>query len=118
MSWTNPPTRFTKTVSGDIEKQTKRFSLILLRNLVLRSPIDSGRFRNNWLVGLNQKDGRQLKSTGNQAVQRGSQKIKSHKAGGSVWISNNLPYARRLNEGWSQQAPANFVEKAIARVTK
>lgn len=34
----------------------------------------------------------------------------------TIFISNNLPYIRRLNEGHSQQAPAGFVEDSIAAV--
>jgi hypothetical protein len=29
------------------------------------------------------------------------------------YIQNNVPYIERLNDGWSSQAPAGFVEKAI-----
>lgn len=35
---------------------------------------------------------------------------------GAVYISNNVPYIGRLNEGSSGQAPAGFVQSAIARV--
>ena len=31
----------------------------------------------------------------------------------TVYISNNLPYIQRLNDGYSQQAPENFVESAV-----
>lgn len=31
----------------------------------------------------------------------------------SFVIQNNVPYIGRLNRGWSEQAPANFVEKAV-----
>ena len=34
---------------------------------------------------------------------------------GNVNITNNVPYIRRLNEGSSSQAPAAFVQSAIAR---
>jgi hypothetical protein len=33
--------------------------------------------------------------------------------GTTVWISNNLPYMDRLNNGHSTQAPVGFVEMAI-----
>lgn len=31
-----------------------------------------------------------------------------------AYISNNVPYILKLNEGWSQQAPSAFVQAAIA----
>jgi hypothetical protein len=33
--------------------------------------------------------------------------------GQTVFISNNLPYIQRLNEGDSTQAPAGFVDRAV-----
>ncbi|HEX2242748.1 MAG TPA: hypothetical protein VHK27_05760 [Gammaproteobacteria bacterium] len=32
-------------------------------------------------------------------------------------IQNNVPYIERLNDGWSSQAPAGFVEKAALAAT-
>jgi hypothetical protein len=34
---------------------------------------------------------------------------------GRVYITNNVPYITRLNEGYSRQAPRGFVQKAIAK---
>jgi hypothetical protein len=40
-------------------------------------------------------------------------KIKTSRLFQNIWFSNNAPYIGRLDQGWSRQAPANFVEKAI-----
>ena len=37
------------------------------------------------------------------------------KAGGVEYITNNLPYAERLEYGYSQQAPAGMVRVTAAR---
>lgn len=34
---------------------------------------------------------------------------------GSTFSTNNVPYIRRLNEGWSNQSPTGFVQIAIER---
>lgn len=34
----------------------------------------------------------------------------------TLWLVNNLPYIQRLNEGWSKQAPAKFVERSIGEI--
>lgn len=121
MTWTNPPKNFKRAVKKDIQNHTKRVALKLLRSLVTESPIDLGRFNLNWLVGLNRKDSRIINRTDlgkTIAISTGGAIIKKHKSFGSIWISNNLPYARKLNQGHSSQAPANFVEKATARAVK
>lgn len=35
-----------------------------------------------------------------------------------TYIVNGMPYAGRLNEGWSSQAPAGFVELAVAETDR
>lgn len=30
-----------------------------------------------------------------------------------IYITNNVPYINRLNNGWSQQSPAGFVDRAV-----
>ncbi len=37
--------------------------------------------------------------------------------GGRLFLSNNVPYISRLNDGSSGQAPAGFVQAAIARAS-
>lgn len=118
MSWKNPPTRFSKTVNRDIDKEQRRVSLIILRELIIESPRDTGRFVNNWIVGLGNASSNTFKGvdpTGLKAMTKGTGKINKSKSGKSIFITNNLPYAVRLNQGHSQQAPANFVERAIER---
>jgi hypothetical protein len=39
-------------------------------------------------------------------------------ADGAAFVSNNVPYIRRLDEGWSAQAPAGFVKAAIERAVR
>jgi hypothetical protein len=53
------------------------------RRLKLASPVDTGRFRSSW-------------------------QIEQQEFSGSV--SNNLPYAERLANGWSKQAPAGWID--------
>jgi hypothetical protein len=35
------------------------------------------------------------------------------KAGDTIYLTNNLPYIRRLEEGYSQQAPAGMVALTV-----
>ncbi len=39
--------------------------------------------------------------------------LATKKPGQKIYITNNLPYIRRLNDGYSKQAPAGFVERAV-----
>ena len=123
MTWVSPPKKFAKTVEGDLNRHAKRLGIQILRSLTFVSPVDTGRFRNNWVVGIKRRNKETLGSTKSEtkfagaALQRGINVLKSYKTG-SIFVSNNLPYAGRLNDGHSTQAPANFVQKAIAKVIK
>ncbi|MDH3375357.1 MAG: HK97 gp10 family phage protein [Gammaproteobacteria bacterium] len=122
MGWKNPPTKYTRAARKDVEKATRRTAFQLLRELIIISPVDSGRFVANWVVGLGKANPISTTSTDkpkSTTLQREAPAIRRFKVRQrSIWLSNNLPYAGRLNEGWSSQAPANFVQKAIAKVTK
>ncbi|MCP4256815.1 MAG: hypothetical protein GY774_04710 [Planctomycetes bacterium] len=121
MTWVKPLTTFTKVVEKDIQRKSKRLALQLLRGLIMASPKDTGRFINNWIVGLGRKDSTTLQSVDpgrTRAYARGLKQLKSMKKLTSVWLSNNLPYADKLNQGHSGQAPLNFVEREIKKVRK
>lgn len=81
--------------------------------VVLATPVDTGRARANWQVGLNApKRGALLENFdkgGSSTISRNRTAARGTRAGETVYISNNLPYINRLNEGYSAQAPANFV---------
>ena len=118
MAWTKPPSVHKRQVRVDSDKMAKRVALKILRILTIVSPVDTGRFKANWRVGIASRDTRatrQQDKSGGPTFGKGASKIQRAKRGATLFISNNLPYAKRLNEGSSQQAPANFVEQAIKK---
>ena len=99
------------------EKISDAISLIAmfcLRGIVQKSPVDTGRFRSNWQVSKNVPRTTKLNSTKeNQAatIARGQRIIETFdlKNDRMIIIQNNLPYANRLENGWSKQAPNGMV---------
>lgn len=99
-----------------------------LQAIVLPTPVDEGRARSNWLVTVGSPSGITIEphvkgskgSTGDAnvrvTIEQGTAQIGTYASPdqGAVYISNNLPYIVRLNQGWSAQAPAGFVEIGIA----
>lgn len=117
MSWKGiNPKDFPKAIERDVSKKAREAAMEILRNLTFVSPIDTGRFINNWLVGIGTKNNRTLKGTRGDPISRGNKVLLTHTKFKEIWISNNLKYAVPLNNGHSGQAPANFVEKAVAQV--
>ncbi len=76
-----------------------------------------GRARGNWQVGIStEKEGEtnQIDSVGASTISNGRAILAGYKLGQRVIINNNVPYIVPLNSGSSTQAPAGFVEKAVA----
>jgi hypothetical protein len=104
---------FVKRAEGNMDIVVRKIALDLLTALVKRSPVDTGRFRGNWVVQEaivpTTSD-----STEDNAVETGSVEIARFRAGGRLYILNHLPYSIALERGHSQQAPAGMVRITVA----
>ena len=90
------------------------------KRLVQKSPVSTGRFRNNWNISNAMPDLSTTEATApgiNQS--RSASNVFNIKANGqTVYLTNALPYAYRIEyEGWSKtKAPAGVVRVTIAEI--
>lgn len=71
-----------------------------------------GRFRGNWQLGIgSMPDGvlNRVDPDGGAVRAEIKAAIPAKAAGNVFWLANNLPYAERLENGWSTQAPTGMV---------
>ena len=91
--------------------------LELQTSMVEMAPVDSGRFKNNWQVGLgsiNTDTSASPDVSGAGSINRAKAALANYKAGETIYLTNSLPYAYRLEyEGWSKQAPGGFVRLTV-----
>lgn len=121
MSYKNFELQFNKELVDTDEKIEDAISLIAmdsLRSIVKMSPVDTGRFRNNWIVSKNRMNPATNNTTdksGSASITRGTQTIETfeYKKDRSIIIQNNLPYANKLENGSSTQAPEGMVAKTL-----
>jgi hypothetical protein len=76
-----------------------------------------GQFRGNWQLTLNQTTDvalERIDPAGTASLQDGQRLLGNLKAFDTVHIQNNLPYAIRLEEGWSSQSPQGMVALTVA----
>lgn len=109
---------FVKTVKAREDIVVRKLGLDILSSVVRMSPVDTGRFRGNWQVGLTAPVTGTLATldkSGAATIARGNQVLSQAKSGGVIYINNNLPYAQRLEYGWSKQAPSGMVRITLAR---
>tara|TARA_R100000951_G_C2598477_1_gene167400 strand:- start:468 stop:848 length:381 start_codon:yes stop_codon:yes gene_type:complete len=101
----------TDTIRGTLLSFTKR--------VIKETPVDTGRLRGNWQSSLNVPQNVPIErvqktKTSGVAVQESSEKLSKLNIGDIFWFTNNLPYARRIEEGWSKQAPAGMLRTNFA----
>lgn len=113
-------------VVGQLENFTEdlitRLTLEAVAQLVPDTPIDTGWARSNWVpsIGSSVDETTGTPENVSQAVQEAglATVATQYRLPNTVFISNNVPYITRLNEGSSAQAPAGFVQNAIARAIR
>ena len=106
-------------VNENVSRLVRRVALAVDTAVVLATPVDTGRARANWQVGIGSAQAGTLSAPGDagqavsQALAQAQGIISSYAGQGTIHITNNLHYIKDLNEGSSRQAPAGFVEAAI-----
>lgn len=109
-----------------VDRIVRTAALVVDQVVVLATPVDTGRARSNWLVSVGVPRGGVIEpySPGNQlglgenanangALQQARTAVLVRPEGVPIYIVNNVEYLPQLNNGSSQQAPANFVEIGV-----
>jgi hypothetical protein len=103
--------------AGDkAELVVRKTALELQSGMVERSPVDTGRFKGNWACGIgtiNTDTSQGEDKSGQGALGRTATTLQGWKPGQTIVLSNSLPYARRLENGWSDQAPGGMVRLTV-----
>lgn len=110
--------RFVERAKAAPDTVVRKVALGLHRDIVMGTPVDTGRARASWGVGLNRYEGMDVTVTdrhGAQTILRGAARLNSYQPGDSVWIGSRLPYIERLEYGHSNQAPRGMVRLALTR---
>lgn len=120
--------RLAKGISVNADAHVRKVALAIDATVVMATPVDEGRARSNWQVAVDAaptgtveayspgKEGSTGGANAREAIAQAERAIAQYVGGkptSAIHITNNLPYIRRLNDGWSAQAPAAFVERAV-----
>lgn len=119
MTFSSDLRRIAKKTNRKLDDMVRFVAVESLDSVVRLSPVDTGRFRGNWQLTKNFPASGTLDVTdtsGRATVNKGKAVASSVDAGDSAYIVNNLPYAQRLENGWSQQAPQGMVKRTVRRL--
>ena len=128
---------FARRANMSVEKTVKGTSIKLFSAVIKSSPVDSGRFRNNWFASgkYPSTDVTSYRGTaGDAAIARVVSYINGAAGGVEFTLANNLPYAHMLEyggynpnlvgpqqstsktvNGYSRQAPNGMVRVNVAK---
>lgn len=94
-------------------------------DLAFKTPVDTSQALSNWIVTLDRpssakiepyfhgEKGSSQRASAAETINAAKFVLKNKKPGQPIYITNNQPYIKWLNEGNSGQQPEGFVERAI-----
>lgn len=97
----------------------------IVGDLAFKTPVDTSQALSNWIVTLDSpsdnkikphfpgEGGSTQKASAAETINQARKVLSGKRPGQKIYITNNLPYIKRLNEGYSKQAPAGFVERSV-----
>ncbi|MGM7282561.1 HK97 gp10 family phage protein [Pseudomonas guariconensis] len=119
--WSTPPSLFAGLMEEALTQRVRVIALAMLNEIVLRSPVDTGRFRGNNIVSVGAPvytSSVNVDLTGSETIQQGVRVMTGLEPYTQVFIQNNLPYAVPLEDGHSQQAPAGIYAVSFNSVSQ
>lgn len=122
------------------QQLVRKVSLEVLRRVVLKTPVDTGRARGSWQTTVNRppieekevasytkqtgetvsgytRGKRGTDKTGSRVINQGLLVLTNYRLGQTVFISSNLSYIEALEHGHSKQAPAGMVAVTLAELS-
>lgn len=116
--------KWAKGAAADIEQLNKAVILELFTSVILDTPVLEGRLRGNWLITSDDPATGTVEVTDptGEKTKRNVENFVRAMSGTqnfSVYLTNNLPYAYRIEyDGWSKnKAPEGMVRKNFIRIT-
>lgn len=119
--------QYADSIPEQLNAIKQEYAIEAATELVPSTPVDTGRARGNWQAGLSRRPvgevvgvyggrgGLNLGARGDASIEQIRRVVRQSKPRQRIYITNNVPYIQRLNEGYSTQAPARFVQMALQR---
>ena len=105
--------KFAKSMDIELETVVRKLAFEIYKGVTQKTPVDTGRAKANWMLGYGSINSTITNNTTFTAVQppKGSGKR-------PIYITNNLPYINKLENGSSKQAPTGMVNLTMNEVQR
>jgi hypothetical protein len=119
--------KFERKTTRKLTQVGRKVALELFKRVIYKTPVDSGRARANWQVTIGAQASGTVEiddKSGGATMSKATAASAGFKAGDTIYLTNNLPYIRKLEEGgypdgpktvggFSRQAPAGMVALTV-----
>ena len=117
MSFASDLRRFANLTSQKMETVVKASLVRIGTSIVVKSPVDTGRFKSNWLASYGTADttvSMSVDPSGQASINRLKISVQGLTFREHFYFTNSLPYAKGLEYGDSMQAPSGMVRISVA----
>jgi hypothetical protein len=108
--------KFERKTARKLELAARNIALELFKRVIKKTPVDKGRARTNWQGSIGLPVLGTVETTdknGGATMAKVVSASAGFEVGDTIYLANNLPYIRKLEEGSSQQAPAGMVALTV-----
>lgn len=94
-------------------------ALKILRGVVLKTPVDTGRARGNWQAAVNSEPTAEINrqdKEGESTIEEGGKSIANAVIGDTIFITNNVPYVLYLEEGTDKMPPQKMLAHTLQEI--
>jgi hypothetical protein len=110
---------FVTETTANAEAVLRAVAVSILQQLVMRSPVDTGRFRGNWQVGLGKAAPGPVDTTdANAALAAAQSAVRPFTLGQTIFLANQLPYGPVLEFGLYPNPPKGGAGKTVGGFSK
>lgn len=113
-----------------VTKKKRLIGLKLLRGVVMKTPVDTGRARANWQLSINSPKTDEVtynrkapipskmseRNVSGSVVAEGNAQLRTVKLGEDIYITNNLPYIKVLEDGDKNRPPNRMVFRTVMEI--
>jgi hypothetical protein len=114
--------KFERKTARKLELAARKVALELFKRVIEKTPVDKGRARSNWQASIGLPAAGTVETTdktktGAPTFRTAVSDSKGFEVGDTIYLANNLPYIRKLEEGGYPDGPktvGGFSRKAAA----
>lgn len=121
MSFADEILAFEKFAENKTDEEQRSIALELFGSIIKDTPVDEGRLRGNWIATTAMPSTETLEvndKSGAITINKMSRVVMGSKGEGSLFMTNNLPYAEVIEMGGPGRTPRRMVGKNVLRVAQ